>query len=316
MNIHDKNLFNYLVSYDDIVKGKNYYLKLGKDYKNMEIIFKDKKYSNINVQNEDGDTFLHIAMKSHNWKLADKLLRLGSDPHILNSKKVNPLQSSLFGKINEFYKRYQEISLNEEFKEKTEGYSENFKITLLRVGLKNHSEFKSILRLQNLLDKNDINDKKIFIDLLCPCNNINTSEKIEAYLSEEKTPAQNSYFLNSLSLRFYDSFLDETIESQFKRLMSQSFDNNEDFHQALLRFVSPSPTLKKENEGLQKMVLFYVVDSWFEQKFDLKKEFGKNGISVEEYMKITINSIFMQAKLKYSLDSELSDIRNDKKFKL
>jgi len=44
---------------------------------------------NINEQNKDGDTALHIAAKNHNYKMIDLLIKLGASEDIHNNQLKN-----------------------------------------------------------------------------------------------------------------------------------------------------------------------------------------------------------------------------------
>ena len=44
---------------------------------------------NINSQNNEGDTVLHLAAKAHKYKLIDLLIKLGASEYICNQKKKN-----------------------------------------------------------------------------------------------------------------------------------------------------------------------------------------------------------------------------------
>ncbi len=75
----------------DVVKNRTALMTLGE---NVSITFFIQKGANINLQDNDGNTALHLAAKENNLDAVRTLLSAGADVNIKNKKGQKPVQMS------------------------------------------------------------------------------------------------------------------------------------------------------------------------------------------------------------------------------
>ena len=64
-----------------------------------DILNELKQVTNPNYQNNDGNTYLHIACMMHNVEAVKILLDLGADPNIIVNRGAQPILSAIGSKI-------------------------------------------------------------------------------------------------------------------------------------------------------------------------------------------------------------------------
>lgn len=255
MNEVDKFIFDYLrnISIDDNSE---------KSLKTAQLL-KDKSYSNINVQDDRGNTFAHYCVKAVRWDWFEKIMKHGADMDIRNKNYVKVLHSVYKEEdLEDFYKDVINIRLGHNFLEKTQGYAVNFKQYIYEDQVKNQltaqTVFESEKDIVKFLSENELFTDKNFLELLAL--SIQIKEKISYQVKYFNSPENNSYFLSKLCNN--NSFMNKNESNDFELLLSQPLANNEDLYNA---FAVISNNNKRSDYDLMVMMLQAIVD----QKIDI-----------------------------------------------
>lgn len=116
MDAISKDLFNFFFDLENILRDEydtSSSLAIFK-FKCQQYLF-DRKYPNINIQDEQGNTFLHYAMESGKLSYCYELLNLGSNPYLINHEGRNAFQikKKYYNFISDFWKYYENLSVHE-----------------------------------------------------------------------------------------------------------------------------------------------------------------------------------------------------------
>jgi hypothetical protein len=231
-------------------------------------LLKDKSYSNINVQDERGNTFAHYCVEAVRWDWFEKIMRHGADMDIRNKNYIKVLHSVHKEEdLEDFYKDIINIRLGHDFLEKTQGYAVNFKQYIYEDQVKNKltalTVFESEKDIVKFLSENELFTDKNFLELLAL--SIQIKEKIPYQVKYFNSPENNSYFLNKLCNN--NSFMNRNGSNDFELLLSQPLANNEDLYTA---FAVISNNNKRSDYDLMVMMLQAIVD----QKIDITVNHG------------------------------------------
>lgn len=173
MNDFDQDIFCLLQDYQGIAYVKENYPnennKCNEIYENGIKFLNKKKYTDINIQDEEGNTFLHYAIIEVAPNIIKELLYNGANPYVKNNKNINcynvksrQLQINFLHKIIE--KEFKNIGVDFFYK-KGVNISSEFKNDLFRDNLfniaselkeKSFLEIKSFLTSQNILNNENL----------------------------------------------------------------------------------------------------------------------------------------------------------------
>lgn len=207
MNIYDQQLQEFFFDIRDIDANRESYPRLEEIYQNAISILDKNLYSDLNIQDERGNTHLHYVFKEMKWTWAFKLLSLGADPTIENENKRNAFQmaKSIDGIV--FFWQHREMRQYSEFKvdkwkKETQSFHINFKKALFEYFYdKNKFSMRSVDEAIAFLKENDLDSDKNKFILIAQSAYIKLADKISWYeknYSITNNISQNSEFLSYL----------------------------------------------------------------------------------------------------------------------
>lgn len=137
MDTISKDLFTFFFDLENILRDEY-------DTSSSLAIFKfkcqeyllNREYPDINIQDEEGNTFLHYAMESGKLSYCYELLSLGSNPYVINQEGRNAFQvkKKHYNFISDFWKYYEKLSLHE-FNKQALLYHSEFRQTVFDIVL-------------------------------------------------------------------------------------------------------------------------------------------------------------------------------------
>lgn len=213
MNTQDELLFKFFYDLDGIIKYKDDYENCNKIYTQAQIILKNNTYSDINIQDEEGNTFLHYAFYYSNNNYIHTLLDLGANPYIKNTSNRNCFQNVYknYNFISQFWESISKLSVSHyDFlikKNQGKNYHPEFRQSLLEVSISKLFDIPDdVQTIVQDLKKADLYSHNNLINILF--NSKVYGADLTVYLDYIKsinlTKYENSYLLFSLS-KFYNN---------------------------------------------------------------------------------------------------------------
>lgn len=246
MNSNDEKLTDFF--YD--IGNVSYYQNsdgLTQFYNECMQILDNKSYNNINIQDDDGNTYLHYITKHGQWNWFVKLLEHGADPTIENKNGKNAFQSSKKETGNLWrmspLKNIDSFS-SRNFIEPTKNFALNFKEFLFNGHLMSNTHiFENISTAINFLKElkidNDINQ----IKLVAISRSIPIIDKINWYKSNYSSPEYNTEFFNKI-VKSVPFNADEKKEYYYalSNLLENKFLQTKEFNTTVQRILQSTPT--------------------------------------------------------------------------
>lgn len=245
MNSNDEKLRDFFYDILHVTYYKNSD-GLSKFYDECMQILKDKSYSDINIQDEEGNTYLHYITKHAKWNWFVKLLEHGADPTITNNEGRNAFQSGSRETGNLWRMsplRDVDNFANKQMPEIMKNLAPNFKDFLFQGNLmSNSSVFRSIPSsiefLQNIGIDNDINR----IRLVAISRFIHINEKMEWYKANYKSVEQNTEFFNKLRKTIpFDNDERKLFYQLLSKFLSVKFEQNSEFNKSVYSILQEPP---------------------------------------------------------------------------
>jgi len=313
MTKNDALLFEFFRDLDGILNYKNDYQSLYKLYNSAVSIINKKKYSNINIQEQSGNTFLHYAGMSKNLSWSVELLKLGADPMIQNKEGLNfwALPKN-YGFNHQIYKHFSSIKIDQSFPQCTKNLALSFKESLLRSNENKIHIYKNLHSIDEMLQEAKIftQDNRLQLLLSSVELKMNPSQLIKDYISNFSTPEQNSLFLTSL----YDyRHVKSEMVNELKKtnFFEREFALDTNFLNSLRHLVEKNPKdFAKKNIALTiQENLNYFINIIVRQKMDIRQEI--NSMSIENIL--TSNSYFSAQYNKILLEKNIDTPLSHKK---
>ncbi len=229
MNEHDKILFEFCGDIKYIISTQDSYAGLKKLTDDAASIIANKQYSNINIQDVNGNTFLHYILREGQFDWAHKLISLGANPLIKNNDGTTGIRMIRFyDGPAQFLAPYEKIATPLEFTKKTKNFALPFKEFILNNLRTRTYFFEDNAEIVDFLTQNDLNNDFNLTHLIM--SNLtfqDFKDTIKAFFSlvSPNCPASNSLFLkNILTIsRAYEYTPATTIVSLNKSFKDNSF---------------------------------------------------------------------------------------------
>lgn len=306
MNDADKNLLDFFHDIGNIESYKQNSQKISDFCDKCYAIIRYKTYSNINLQDQNGNTYLHHISNRSNWTWFIKLLNLGADPTIVNNKGFNAFQvcpntSSIFN----FWRITQISNLDSfisDWDKKTENFAPNFKQFLFEGHLaNNNSKFNSIEDALNFLKISGLDTNLNKIRIVGVSINIGIEEKFDWFESRYDTPEYNTEFFSKL-MRSLPLIEDkERYYEKFNKFLDKEIIQNDEFNKVAKDIVSDT------KDGSNDKIFRCLVKSMIKQGFNFDIEIG--------YKKDNLMELIRQNNFTHQifLDETLKSNSNQKK---
>lgn len=319
MNKKDELLFKFFYDLDGILRYKNDYENCKSIYEKSQKILSSKSYSDINLQDEEGNTLLHYAFYYSNKNYANLLLELGANPYIKNKSNKNCFQN--------VYKNYDFISQWWEsiYKQpmatyqylikdnKGQNYHPEFRQTLLERAIENLFELSDSPNIiSKELKKAKLYSHQNLINILL--NPISYNKDISLYLDYMKnldlTTEHNSQIILKLG-QCYQGYNNNINQKDNDAILdyfnSHDFEINANIYQSLnnpfmLR------TIDNNKENTSKFFFLFLINKLLAKKFNFHEEIklGSTMISAtttfSEYPHA--NSLFKSLSLTHELNKK------------
>lgn len=186
------------------IKNVEYYKNsngLMEFYEECLLILKNKTYTDINLKDEKGNTYLHYVSKAKSWNWFMMLLEHGADPMIQNNDKRNAFQIQ-FDTANlwRMYPLRDTDSFNgDRWHNATKNYALNFKNFLFNNHLNdNMLVFKDIGSAIDFLKKANIDNDENRIKIVAISHHINIKDKFKWFDDNFNSPEHNSEFISKV----------------------------------------------------------------------------------------------------------------------
>lgn len=301
MTKKDFHLASFFLDYNGLMNNKDSH-NLSIFIQVAENIFNNELYSDINVKDKEGNTFLHYAMNSSLNLWVDKILRKGGNPLIENNEGRNAFRYA----IKNFKSTYK-VRIDDSFNNNTLGFCKEFKQVLFNEAIKN-----------GVYDSNyfyKIDDYLQFIDLVNDENKINLSyanwkiplnEKIDYYLDNFNSSEKNSHFFNCLTK--LDSSQAVFKKSKIKEFfLNREFIWDENFKQGLMSLIREveykSKAEDKDKESIDNLIagLNIVFDNQISFEEHIEWNISLNNKLIN---KDSLRPIYLNEKLKRVLQEK------------
>lgn len=215
-NESDLLLFDFFYDLSNIINYKNDYNTISNIYTKSTQALHLKKYSDINVQDEYGNTFLHYCLNSISPVATDFsifLLQQGADIEIKNLKNTAPRPIIYSSTYISFFKHLdQTIFLDERFKKYIQQYPLMHTNTinyLFQYSLTKTSHYSTIKEAESHLLSTPIDNHLNHLKVLNACllHQENFSSIYNHIINLENTPITNSLKFSILSNKLKNSNL-------------------------------------------------------------------------------------------------------------
>jgi ankyrin repeat protein len=291
----DFHLQSFFLDYEGIMANQDSKF-LSKFRKTAENIFNKDLYSDINVQDENGNTFLHHAMYSNLSVWVERILRKGGNPFIDNNEKRNAFQYA-----SKKFKTTYKVNIDEYFQKNTQGFCKEFKQGLFDGSVKTSIYDKSYFyKIDEYLQSIDLVNDKNKINLSYANWPIPIEERIDYYLNNFDSPENNSHFFKLLTHARKDEriFDDKEIVERF---LNREFVWDENFKQGLANLIRNTESDDKDTVD----ALVTGLNIMFDNKFSFKENLEWN-ISLEDQLleSDSLKPIYMSEKLQHTLQEK------------
>jgi hypothetical protein len=283
MNDADKKLqifFHDIVDKDLYKKNQ----KLSDFYDECWEIINNKSFSNINIQDVNGNTYLHNIARKCSWNWFIDLLQLGADPTIVNKKGLNafevcesPLAIFNFWRMTTI--KELDSFISSEWANKTEKFAPNFKQLLFDGHLIGNKHcFRTIDKALAFLDKSGLNTDANKVKLIAVSQYIGIQEKINWYESRYDSPEYNTDFFTKLvkAPPVYGNKYYYNVE--LGKFLEKDFIQNKSFNKTIMDMIDEYR--QSNNEVLCRSLIKSII----RQKFDLHEKIGHTKRSITEIL--------------------------------
>lgn len=315
MNQNDREIFKLLKDMKNIERSMSstssvVYPEIKDLYTKSLNLFNKKAYSDINVQDEEGNTFFHYVIDAKRVDLAKTIISRSGNPLIKNKKRENGF--CLYGsktRASLFLNEYKEIYLDENFNNKTKGFCLEFKQLIFDWKFKTPNSLKDIIEIKKYLTSVDLNTPINRLKLLQYAIFLNYDEKLTIYENNFDTKKLNSSFLKYLTgcsdnlksmVNISDSFYE------------RNFQDNNDFESALSSVVYQADYAKNKSYSIK--VAQKLIKIMLNQNFNLNKTINfKESIENQFLNHEILGKIYLNEKFNFNLTNK---IENNKQFKI
>lgn len=159
----------------------------------------DKGYSDINVQDDLGNTFFHYLFKNHGN--VELLLKNGANPYIRNKEGKNGLTYTPEN-IHKFWEGFKDYKLNLIFRDKTKGYHPALIQSIFNFLVRENNNYVSPQSCSEFLATNNLNTLNNLASFLVFAKNIPLSRSVDYFVDQSPSPENNMFFLNEVLSRF------------------------------------------------------------------------------------------------------------------
>jgi len=300
MTPQDTHLMHYLLDYHGI---RN--LQGSPDLQKFEdtaiSIFVNQKYSDINVQDIEGNTFLHYAARANSLIWVEKILRHKADPTILNHEGFNPLRGAHI-QIN-YTPITNKINLDDKFIENTQDFSPEFTQVIFDIKVQGVSSyFKTIDQCNRFLKSANLYSDKNRINLISYNAFVEWEDKISYYLENWDSRENNTHFLRRLisipeGMKVFDmKMVDQFLERNFQ-------------HNDTLREVFNIELTSLGRDGISdhkyaQRVFTKLIQMMFKDNFDFQYKSWGPTIEEDIYDNKIAKKIYLKEKLEHYLEEK------------
>jgi hypothetical protein len=214
----DNKLFEFFQELNGIINYKDEYKQpnsLSILYEECEEILNTHAYSNINVQDEYGNTFLHYVMPSLNMTYILRLIDNGANPLIQNNQNNNAFQQKISQQfLAHFYKYFEKKSIYD-FPIFSQNYNLEFKQFIFEYILEKQNIFIPCHEISLFLQKCNLDTVANTILSISKLTNPEISSTITYINNLNTTAEQNSLILGNSTI-----FKKHHTMSQYKVIMN------------------------------------------------------------------------------------------------
>lgn len=248
MNDYDKKLMEFFYDFKNIKSFKCNSINLENFYNECVDIIENKKFSDINLQDKLGNTYLHYLCMNSEWNWFIKIIELGGDPTIKNKQDKNAFQSakSIEGVFN-FWRISSVKELSsfylKNWHNRTKNMSLNYKQFLFESYFKENTySFSTIKSIQKFLEKANLLNHNNIINLVSISAKINETEKFTWFTKNYFDPTFNTSFLVNLS--------SSTEHILINKLLTKKLSQTEDLNRFLMKLFSNDINQKEDKHNL------------------------------------------------------------------
>lgn len=156
-------------------------------------ILEKKTYSDINVQDSLGNTFLHYCIKGHLWVYAKHFIMLGANPELLNNDGQSAFDLNTASSIDYFKSNYLKVYFDDNFAKNLQLLSPSLKEWCFNNVAKDQNFFSSIEKIKSILIEANLYTKERFFK--CILQNRFIQNKISYLINNFNTQEDNSFTL-------------------------------------------------------------------------------------------------------------------------
>jgi hypothetical protein len=286
-----KGITGYMDDFDNLKKFYNQAVSL----------FNKGKYSDINIQDDEGNTMLHYAMKADNFEWSEKILRKGANPFIKNNDNKNCFfMFREYGGAYTFSEKFKDIYLDDGFPQKTLGFSKEYKQSLLEDRAKKSQMFKSIDEIHDFLSKANLLSVENTSRLLSQSISIKMDDKLSSYMKHYDGAENNTFFFRHIAHDCANRFVfkNKNLETEF---FDREFVDNALFVEGVCML-----GLAINDFDYLKDTMRTIINVMFTREFDMTRPTGAKNESIEDFLneREFIKTIFIKEKLDFVLQKD------------
>ena len=315
MTTNDKEifkLFSDIKAVEEAISGSfTFYPDLKTLHTQSLKLFNKKAYSDINVQDEKGNTFFHYVIDAGKYDIAKTIVSRGGNPFIKNKEGKNGFK--LYGsktRASGFLNAFEKINLYEKFNENTKGFFPEFKQLVFDLNAKIPNSFKEMNDIKNYLISTDLDTVNNRLKLLQNSIFLDHTEKIIIYEDNFNNKKSNSSFLKYLTgatnnLKIMASISDDFYERKFQ--------DNSDFESALSAVIYEVDNAKDKSYCIQ--VAQKLIQVMLKQNFNLEKTINfKESIEKHFLKHPLLGKVYLNEKINIKLTDKVE--KKSKGFKI
>lgn len=321
MNTADKELFEYFYDLNGILDYKSEGNLCEALYQSCHKSLENNLFSDINIQNDKGHTLLHILLhytkgKALAMKYTDILLSKGANPLIDNNNGQNCFQYASRDNLNEIWRGFDNLSINDSFTKRTQGFHKPFKQFLLNQYYKYNASYRTTEDITQFLKDNELYNHSNIAKLLSTNVSLSIKETIPFFQSLTNLPEDNTIFLKEL-LCF--SGIDVSLTRKDNLALFQDFVNNSQFsidHNFLDMLINHKINNVTGNTNSWRDQLFnYFTELVVQSDTDLHIKYNISNTTVnfvEHFQHSSLGSYFFSLKLNKELPHKEDNLRKNK----
>jgi hypothetical protein len=270
MNDNDKKLSEFFYDLDNLTRYKCNSPGLENFYMECEKILEDGMFTDINLQDERGNTYLHHISNKGKWDWFIKVTGYGGNPLIKNKNGRNAFQvcRSIDGIAN--FWRISSVRELESFSrpswhEQTKKYHLEYKQYLFKGYLtENQYSFDSIDKIENFLKESQLENNLNKVALIAISNKIEDKDKWSWFEKNCSTKEENSEFFCNLMKQtlLVNKERTELLNTVLNLPMVQTEDTNK-----IIASILNSKIVKERDVSLADVAIKMMI----EQNFDLNQ---------------------------------------------